>query len=668
MRFPPLAVLLVVATLLASAFAGCLSETSKGDPTISRVHTMTISRATVEAASEHEDDPMAALREMLSTDLVVRVLEEGDYTLDYTDAHGEPRSFPITGASPGTPVVVTGADPIAPAVLKQGEKTISVRAGIAADWWHLGDIPLGFNLTGASKTTYDFDMRMEETFTLTDLELAQMDVSVQSLAFSLLLPVEGSASWELQPDTGEGSPVLLKADIGIARGAGDLMKLDVVATQADQPGTAGLVSGVDEARGSASAKVWFRDGQPTAAQFLGSEYKVVPRATMWADGFFAELAGDSAPVSCIGASKADQCVPEELETLEDTEPAGAKETFDSADFPKAEDDEAREAVQIMQRLFAQDILPGDKGIVRAMADEDDIGAGVTGPTGDFLFEFTIEAVELEEIDVPAGSFDALKIVEIARTRVNVKDLDDPEGNPLIDDYSLDETIARTTFWLDSTTYQPLKMEATTPFDAEAVLKDALDAIDDSAWDQIGGKPIEDSQWSLTALAESSYEATDLEPGAHFSALVGLALAHTLTGGSGVAPMWIMGSAAGYGALSGFGSQSYPEAARPAMSLSLVSAGALADGVKPYTVASVSPGVSWGDMMITLDGEDLWLEPSDEGCAAPTEGYTVCRGDQSLYYGEEAQAGDTMRIVAASGQTLRILDPYSNSVMLTLTVR
>lgn len=681
MRIPSLAAPLVVASMLAVAFTGCLAATTEGAPTISRVHTLTLSRGSTERAAEHEDDPMAALRELLVTDLVVRVQEAGDYSLEYTDATGAARTFAITGATPSTPVVVSGADPIAPAILKKGDETVSVRAGIAADWWHAGDFPLGFNLTGASKAVYAYSMRLDEAITITDLDVPEMEASIESLAFSLLVPVEGTASWELQPDESDGSPVLLAADIRVAPGAGDLLTLDLRATQAGQPGTAGITSGLDEARASASAKLWFRDGEPAAAQFLGAESKIVPRATMWADGFFAELAGEAAsgsPIaSCVGASRADACVPEALETIDHKEPAGTKETFEADDLPRAVTDEEREAVQLLQRIFAQDIVPGDKATVRAIADQNDLGTGIAGPKGDVLFEFTIEAVAVEKLTVRAGTFEALKILETMRTKVDVRDLQGPDGRTIVSAYALDETVARTTFWLDAKTYQPLKMEASTPFDAEALLKNALDAVDASAWDALGGKPIEDAQWSLRAVAESSYEAIEHEPGAHFSALVGLGLAHGVTGAAGSTPFAIFGMSLGNAFGPGMGTPPpYAEEAYyggeyayepPQMSLSIVSAGPLMDGRKSYTIVDASEGAMWGNFMVTLDGEGSWLEWSDAGCAAPFQGYTACRGEIGLDHGDEVLAGDTFTLVASEGQTLRILDLYSNSVILTVTV-
>lgn len=686
MRSPSLPTTLLVASLIATAFAGCLSSDTSGDPAISRVHTLTLSRSTLERAGTHGDDPMAALRELLTTDIVVRVQAEGDYVVEYTDVAGDPKSQTLTGATPGTPVTISGADPISPITLKRGEETVSVRGGVSATWWHMGDFPLGFNLTESSKSRYDFRSRVQETFTLSDIDVAEAGIRIEDARFDLRLPMEGSASWELQPDAGEGSPVLLSADLRIPP-ASDLLTFDVVATQEGTPGTAGVVAGVTEATARATGKLWVRDNEPIAAQFTGAQAKLTPSATMWADGFFAELAGE---MSCSGKSKSDGCQPTEIQTFDETVPAGEKEVFDETMYPRAEDDDDREAIALMRNLFAQDILPGDKAIVIGLADSEDFAAGdPNAPSGDARFEFSIEALQNEEITVPAGTFQTLKIIEELRTRVNLNEIHDPEGTPVLSTWSMDETIARTTFWLDARTYQPVKMDAQMPFDADALLKSIFNAIEPAAWDKLGGEPIDDSQWSVSVVAESSYELGEFQPGAHFSALVGLALAHAVTGTMG-APLSM--------AFMGFGgpmfgadehaiaypdeystdynysteypeypSGEYPDHAIPARSLSLSSTAPAAGGLKSYTIESVSPDLMWGELMATLDDEGSYLEVYDTLCQPPEQGFTVCGEAQSRGWDDVVAEGDVVTFVAEPGQTLRIIDAYANAVILTLVV-
>lgn len=700
MRTRSLVVPLVVA-LVATAFAGCLQSQTSNEATISRIHTMTLSRDTTSRASEHEDDAMAALRELLHTDLVVRVEDAGDYTLEYTDAQGNAKTQTLTGAQPGTPVTVSGVDPLAPAVLKRGTDTIIVRSGVSGLWWHAGDMPLGFNLTDSAKTVYDFKSRVQESLTLRDVNVEQQNLVLDNVLFDLNLPIEGTASWELQQDTGDGSPVLVNAELHIPSAAGDLVTLDVKATQEGKPGTAGAIGGVSDAKASASAKFWVKNGQPVATQFLGGQAKATPKVTMWADGFFADLAGDT---SCSGKSKADACQPTEIESFDESQPAMDKETITADDLPKSTDDGAREAISMLESLFAQDIQRGDKVNVVAIADSQDFGmTSSPDQTGSARMEFTLEAVGIEDVSVPAGKFSAIKLVEETRTKVNLNNVPGPEGTTAIKSLGLDETVARTTFWLDARTYQPLKMTAETPFDADKVLKSVLDSIDPSVWDQAGSEPLRDDQWTVKAVAESSYEAREVRPGSHFSALVGLGLAHVVTGTFAASPaMWATSSLTGFGQSSssqaiecipapapengtedmGASPPCYPHSSpypvtpegRPGSapgSLSITSAGPITDGVKTFNVASASKGLSWGQLVITVDDEESYLFVSEDGMCMPPEAgsgsFSACRKDVAISYDDFVQAGDELLVLADAGAELRVIDAYSNTVMIVLKV-
>jgi hypothetical protein len=108
----------------------------------------------------------------------------------------------------------------------------------------------------------------------------------------------------------------------------------------------------------------------------------------------------------------------------------------------------------------------------------------------------------------------------------------------------------------------------------------------------------------------------------------------------------------------------PQPSAPAKSLAITSNGPIADGVKAYTIASASPGMTWGDLLVNLNGQML---ERAEGCA-PAEGeYAVCAGDEPEGADATVDAGDTLRVAAEAGQMLRIIDSASNSVVLTLNV-
>lgn len=676
-RALPTRSIIVVLTLLATALAGCLTPETTDSALISRQHVMVLDPKIAEQLEEYGDDPEGALDLLLDTTLVVRAPDEGDYVLEYTDESGASRTKELTGMTPGTPQMVSGADPLAPAVLKRGGEIAAVRAGMNGAWWRVGDVPLGFNVTPGAKSLYDVNARLEEALTLSDLNVEQMDLQVASLAFRLNLPLAGVASWEMSPDDGIGAPVLLNGEVSIPSNAGDLATIDVTATMEGRQGTAGLVSSFSEAVARGSAKVWIKDEQPVAAQFLGGSAKATPRVTMWADGFFADLAEGQ---SCAGKSRADACSPTELEAFDETVDADERIDFPVEDYPKADDDEsAREAIALLQRLFAVDIVPGDSATLTFRADSRDImGGDPSAPDGDFLFEFSIEATDVEDVTVPAGTFRALKILEETRTVLNLRQLDDGAGTTLVEGFSMDETVARMTMWLDASTYEPVKMVAETPIDLDSLLKRMMDAIEPGVWDQIGGKPIENSQWKVTATGESSYALREHRDGTHFSALAGLSLAHMLAGTFSGGPAGALMT--GFGTSRAVGSaipvpEAYPydedyptEAPRfEPISLSLTSAGALENGMKDYTVAAASGNLSWARLMVNVDGMDRYLEGSGDCLPADEYVFVACRGDVGMTWEDDVMAGDTLRVAAESGQTLRVIDTYSNSVVLSLTV-
>ncbi|HUR67705.1 MAG TPA: hypothetical protein VM370_00535 [Candidatus Thermoplasmatota archaeon] len=682
MHVRPLLAPIVALALLTVSLSGCLQADSDGPPLISRVHTLTVDRASMAAAEEHDDDAQAALMELLTTDLVVRVESAGDYTLRYTDASGSAQSVALTGLVPGEPRTVSHVDPLAPATLLRGDAAAATRAGVNTTWWRFGDAALGFSMTPGAKALYTYASRVEESLTLSDIEVGEEDFTLADASFSLKLPLRGTISYDMADFTADGAPLTVAGSFEVPAGAGDLVSVDVQGTKHGEPGTAGALGGVDEARGNASARVWILDGQPVASQFLGGSINVQPRAIAWGDGFFADLAEGQ---NCAGKTKADRCEPEELEPIDETQEATEKDVFDEDDAPKAGDDAARRAFALMERLFAQDIQPGDRATVVLAMDGEDFGGGAPdAPTGSVRTEFTIEATGVEDVTVPAGTFDALKLVEEVRTTFQIGKLDDPETNePLLSDFSGNELIARTTYWLDPETYQPLKMQATTPLDLDALLKRMVAAVQPSAWESMGITKPDADQWHVTAMAESSYEAKELAQGARFSALVGLALAHAVTGSLAGAPMNVLGMLPGSFAAPAtpvlpYEDGNWTDRSEP-ISLAIASAGPIEDGVKTYTVVSASKGLHWRDLGVSIDGEPLTEAsgeapcPDDEPCmaepvcATPGEAeYAVCHED-GMYPWDEVREGDTLAVHAERGSTLTIVDLEANSIVLRLEI-
>ena len=126
-------------------------------------------------------------------------------------------------------------------------------------------------------------------------------------------------------------------------------------------------------------------------------------------------------------------------------------------------------------------------------------------------------------------------------------------------------------------------------------------------------------------------------------------------------------------VSGFGGSG----SDPAKTISLSSAGAIKDcssaDCKTYTVAGASPGLKYEDIKIVLNGNALTFEGKCNPSSTPTAvtQYTACAGTTTRATTDLISAGDKITLKAAtgglSGKELQILDPNSNSVMLTLTV-
>ncbi|MEA3200029.1 MAG: hypothetical protein QOE90_1457 [Thermoplasmata archaeon] len=109
---------------------------------------------------------------------------------------------------------------------------------------------------------------------------------------------------------------------------------------------------------------------------------------------------------------------------------------------------------------------------------------------------------------------------------------------------------------------------------------------------------------------------------------------------------------------------------PARSLSITSSGALQDGMKSYTIASASVGMTYGGLAFTINGA---TRPLDAAGACPAtlsaaDVYLACSGSTRDAASSPVQAGDTIAIGGLhGGDTLRILDAQANAVILTLTI-
>ena len=651
--------------------AGCLSantDQEEAKTLVSRVHTLSLDRASMSRA-EAADDPEEALKELLRSDLVVRVGSAGEYSIEYTTRLGIVKTERLLALAPGLPATVTDVDPFAPAKLLQGTAVVFERKASEHDWWHVGDVPLGVTMTPGAGASYASKASVVESLALSDLDLPEGDIHLDTLKFTLRLATEGTLDYTLGAAGADGSPLEMSASYAVPAGQGDILTAEIKATQGGAAGTAGVKAGLPDALAKGGVRLWITDGQPVAGQFTGGEAKADPQVVMWADGFFGEMAEGS---SCAGKSEADRCEPEEIESFSETMDASEKEEFPVEDYPRIDGDaEAQKVVNFLKTLFGTDIVQGDKVQLIATFSEDDLPGAPSDFDMDSRTEFVMEAMGIETLTVGAGTFQAMKFVQTFRSRTASTPVAQ-DGQVYLKALDVNETITRATYWLDAQTWQPLKMTLEMPVDIDRLFRSVLAAVGDDAWEEAGMDPVRDDQWRVTAKAEASYEATRIDPTTRFAPVVGLAAAQALSSYGMTVPMMGLGMAGmPFGRSYGGYDDPYPygEAvpATPMRSLALSSNGALVDGVKSYTVASASPGFYWEDVRVTLDDETIYQD-APAVCAPPMEGYWVaCRGTAVEESYESIDAGDAFRVSASSGQTLRFLDAYSDAVILTLRV-
>ena len=135
-------------------------------------------------------------------------------------------------------------------------------------------------------------------------------------------------------------------------------------------------------------------------------------------------------------------------------------------------------------------------------------------------------------------------------------------------------------------------------------------------------------------------------------------------------------------VSGFGASN----SAPAKSIALTSDGALAEAIataghqqnpaKNYSIASASPGLKWGDLKFTLDGETVtYADTSQNGgtqntnawCLLTSSGACVAAAD---YGAKLVEAGSRIRLEDATlgASKLLIVDPASNSQIYSVVVQ
>ena len=111
----------------------------------------------------------------------------------------------------------------------------------------------------------------------------------------------------------------------------------------------------------------------------------------------------------------------------------------------------------------------------------------------------------------------------------------------------------------------------------------------------------------------------------------------------------------------------------AKTISLSSGSAISADNKTYVVAAGTPGMKWGDLDFTLDGNTLTYanltgtaQADNRWCVWNPATSTCVNAEPTT---ETIDAGDTFYVQhdTLSGKTLRVLDSQANSVILTLVV-
>lgn len=675
-----LRILTLAVLLVATGLAGCFAQTPGSDEPeflISRAHTIDVNSEKGNELND-ADSPREFIRTLVDTALVVRVATAGDYELAYTDENGQARRETLTGLTPGVPRSVAGADPFAAATLASSDgAVVATRTSLTDDWWQVGEMPVGMRADAPATGVYDarFDARGEVS--LSDVRSDDGAFVLESLVARLAMPADGVVSWATRDD-GALTRLDVDGEYAIDDSRGGLMFFEMTGSYENESGTLGaeLLSGNAAIDGGVS--FWLDNGRFSAAQFQGGSVRFAPDLIMWATGFAAE--GEEFP--CAGASREDQCRPEELESYEESEPAGEREEIPT-DEPRAEGEEEREALAILEALLATSLGLHDSLTITLTTDSQDFGG--SEESGDFEVRYVHELVvnARENVQVPAGTYDAYRVVQTASVYANIEELKERrcqewrdespwdcveyEEHTYFSGYVLDEVLMRATLWLDAATYQPVKGSVESPLDVGALARGVIREADADFWSEAHLDSFDADNLQLTLSTETSFEARELTGDAKLSPVVGVLLGSVLAGGAGpgMLPTWFLG----FGTSSSYAEEVRPvEAPRPMAYMSLTSAGPLHDGVKEYEVEAVAPDTYWSQFMITVDGETRVFSFQGDCDGGLEFEYVACGNGEPESFGDTIDAGDILRLPAVeAGQTLRVIEQRSNTVVLTMLI-
>jgi hypothetical protein len=173
----------------------------------------------------------------------------------------------------------------------------------------------------------------------------------------------------------------------------------------------------------------------------------------------------------------------------------------------------------------------------------------------FAYELAVPA--RERLTVAAGTFDALKLTQSARITGDVRVFTAPgqdwgaegAGATLLRDLRVDETLMRTTMWLGSSSFQPLKIVVESPLDVDDVLSRLLTASTDAAWEKSPFARVgaEDIRWRING--GTTIEATKLVGETRFAPSYAMMLGNFISSMGGMTGIVVL-SAGAYAALAG----------------------------------------------------------------------------------------------------------------------
>ncbi|MHB8604842.1 MAG: hypothetical protein ACYDCK_06255 [Thermoplasmatota archaeon] len=668
-------------TVAATAFAGCIGGPSPdatadlpGAPAflVSRVYAADLTPDSLAKFSDAKD-PETAFRQLLTTSLVARVGAAGDYTLDYTDSSGAPATIPLPGLAPGKPGVVTGADPFSGAVLKQGSAVKYERAKIEADWLKVGDTPLGVAMQPGASGTYAATLEQHDAFDINGVTSKDGKSALDNLHASIDIALDGTSTYTFGPTADGETPLAVNAEVTSRKLASGVADVEATGHTANGSFTAGLqVTDVGLSLRAAETS-FFQGTKLTASRFDGGSTDTAPSVIVWLTGDAAKDAGD---MSCAGKAKADACHPSELTPTHETMNATERQPIDAtAGVIAPGDATGQKSLDLLERLFALDIVPGDEisVIYRSAPATSDASL-------DYTFEAAADmrATSIESVTTAAGTRDAVKIVQSYRTHTNVNKLDAPGASgasrPILGSLDLNETVSRTTIWLDKSTYEPVKVTVEVPTNVNDVAKAVLAALRPDAWDSAEIAPLTADQVKVVVTSTASFELARSTGTTRFAPVVALSVASGVGGETSFLPYAFASSAAGpfAGALGpgpqaprgpppppppGF-NETNPNASGgnssngspPTLSVNETNCTAGADGHAEFTVLSTSSGGIAADR---LRAEDTTDPSIFIGLASSTDPVAPGATLTGRAFGGPLGCTDTWRILDSPTQTVLV---------------